>query len=46
MAEGDKAKFDIPWATVLPWVAALADIIAQYKPLVSSRPTAPAEKNH
>jgi hypothetical protein len=44
MAEGDKAKFDIPWATLLPLVAALAGIIAQYKPLVSSRPTAPAEK--
>ena len=44
MAEGDKAKFDIPWATLLPLVAALAGIIAQYKPLVSSRPTVPAEK--
>src|SRR5260370_9521478 len=44
MAESDKAKFEIPWATLLPVVAALEGILAQYNPLVSSRPTVPAEK--
>src|SRR5215469_8814702 len=45
MAGNDKPKFDLPWATVLPLVAVLAGIIAQYKPLVSSRPAVPSEKS-
>jgi len=45
MAENDKPKFDLPWATLLPLIAAFAGIIAQYKPLVSSRPTVPSEKS-
>ena len=45
MAEKDKPKFDIPWATLLPLAAVLAGIIAQYKPLVSSRPAVPSEKS-
>jgi hypothetical protein len=45
MAENDKPKFDLPWATLLPLAAVLAGIIAQYKPLVSSRPAVPSEKS-
>jgi hypothetical protein len=41
MAEDDKPKFDIPWATLLPIVAVLAGIIVQFRPLVSERPAAP-----
>jgi hypothetical protein len=44
MANNDKPKFDIPWATLLPLMAVLAGIVAQYKPLVSTRPATPAEK--
>ena len=44
MAEDEKRKLDIPWATLLPLFAALAGILAQYKPLVSTRPAAPSEK--
>jgi hypothetical protein len=44
MAEDDKRKFDIPWATLLPVIAALAGIVAQYRPLVSARPGIPSEK--
>ncbi len=44
MADDDKRKFDIPWATVLPLIAVLAGIVAQYKPLVSTRPPVPSEK--
>ncbi len=44
MAENDKPKFDLPWATLLPLIAVFAGIVAQYKPLVSSRPAVPAEK--
>ena len=44
MAEEEKRKLDIPWATLLPLVAALAGILAQYKPLVSTRPAAPSGK--
>jgi len=44
MAENDKRKFDLPWATLLPVLAALAGLVAQYKPLVSTRPTIPSEK--
>ena len=44
MAEDEKRKLDIPWATLLPLFAALAGILAQYKPLVSTRPSAPSDK--
>src|SRR5215469_12194110 len=44
MAEDDKQKFDIPWATLLPVIAALAGIVAQFRPLVSERPPIPGEK--
>jgi ABC-type multidrug transport system fused ATPase/permease subunit len=44
MAEDDKPKFDIPWATLLPIVAVLAGIIVQFRPLVSERPAASGEK--
>ncbi|PYJ88842.1 MAG: hypothetical protein DME71_11710 [Verrucomicrobia bacterium] len=44
MADNDKPKFDIPWGTLLPLIAVLAGVIAQYKPLVSKRPTVPSEK--
>jgi hypothetical protein len=45
MAEEQTRKFDIPWATLLPVIAALAGIIAQFKPLVSARPAVPSEKS-
>ena len=44
MADNDKQKFDIPWATLLPIIAAVAGIIVQFRPLVSERPAAPGEK--
>jgi hypothetical protein len=44
MAEDDKPKFDIPWATLLPLIAVLAGIIVQFRPLVSERPAASGEK--
>ena len=44
MADNDKRKFDLPWATLLPLTAVLAGVIAQYKPLVSERPSVPSEK--
>src|SRR5438128_4138261 len=44
MADNDKRKLDIPWATLLPLAAVLAGVIAQYKPLVSERPSVPSEK--
>src|SRR5438477_13195529 len=44
MANNDKPKFDVPWATLLPLMAVLAGVVAQYKPLVSTRPATPAEK--
>src|SRR5438874_8905542 len=44
MADNDKPKFDIPWGTLLPLLAVLAGVVAQYKPLVSTRPTVPSEK--
>jgi len=44
MADNDKRKIDIPWATVLPLAAVLAGVVAQYKPLVSERPSVPSEK--
>ena len=44
MAENNKPKFDLPWATLLPMLAVLAGVIATYKPLVSERPSVPSEK--
>src|SRR5215831_6890746 len=44
MADNDKRKIDIPWATLLPLAAVLAGVIATYKPLVSERPATPSEK--
>jgi hypothetical protein len=44
MVDDDRRKFEIPWVILLPVIAAVAGIIAQYKPLVSERPTAPGEK--
>jgi len=44
MADNDKRKLDIPWATLLPLAAVLAGVIVQYKPLVSERPSVPSEK--
>jgi hypothetical protein len=44
MAENEKRTFDIPWATWLPLIAALAGVIAQLRPLTSARPAAPGEK--
>jgi len=44
MAEQEKKKLDLPWGTLLPLLAALAGVIAQVKPLVSSRPAISGEK--
>jgi len=44
MADNDKRKFDLPWGTLLPLLAVLAGVVAQYKPLVSERPPATSEK--
>src|SRR5438477_10921502 len=44
MAEEQPRKFDLPWGTLLPLLAVLAGVIAQYKPLVSERPSVPSEK--
>jgi hypothetical protein len=44
MAEDDKRKFDLPWATLLPLLAVIAGVVAQYKPLVSTRPSIANEK--
>src|SRR5262249_45005091 len=44
MADDNKRKFDLPWATLLPLMAVLAGVIAAYKPLVSERPSVPSEK--
>ena len=44
MAEGQTPKFDLPWGTLLPVLAVLAGVIAQFKPLVSTRPPVPSEK--
>jgi hypothetical protein len=44
MADNDKRKFDLPWGTLLPLLAVLAGVVAQYKPLVSERPSVPSEK--
>jgi hypothetical protein len=45
MADNDKRKFDLPWATLLPLAAVLAGVVAQYKPLVSTRPAVAKEKS-
>ena len=45
MAEDDKRKFDIPWGTLLPLIAIIAGVVAQLKPLVSTRPSVPGEKS-
>ncbi|HEY2801564.1 MAG TPA: hypothetical protein VGI85_13285 [Chthoniobacterales bacterium] len=44
MSDEAKSKFEVPWGTLLPVLAALAGIVAQFKPLVSTRPPAPAGK--
>lgn len=44
MADQEKRTLDLPWGTLLPVIAALAGVIAQHKPLVSSRPATPGEK--
>ena len=44
MAEEQARKFDLPWGTLLPLLAVLAGVVAQYKPLVSERPSVPNEK--
>jgi hypothetical protein len=45
MADNDKRRIDLPWATLLPLLAVLAGVVAQYKPLVSTRPSIASEKN-
>ena len=45
MADDDKRKFEIPWATLLPLLAAFAGVVAQLRPLVSARPSIPSEKS-
>jgi hypothetical protein len=45
MPEDQKRTFEIPWATLLPVIAALAGILAQFRPLVSARPAIPGEKS-
>ena len=44
MADEPTKKFDLPWGTLLPVLAALAGVISQFKPLVSTRPVAPSQK--
>src|SRR4030095_9552730 len=44
MAEEQTRKFDLPWGTLLPLIAMLAGVVAQYKPLVSERPSVASEK--
>src|SRR5438067_6790408 len=44
MAEEHPRKFDLPWGTLLPLLAVLAGVIAQFKPLLSERPSVPSEK--
>ncbi len=44
VSEETKPKFEVPWGTLLPVLAALAGIVAQVRPLVSTRPSVPAEK--
>jgi hypothetical protein len=44
MADEPTKKFDLPWGTLLPVLAALGGVISQFKPLVSTRPAVPGEK--
>src|SRR5947207_13092033 len=44
MAEEQPRKFDLPLGTLVPLLAVLAGVVAQYKPLVSERPSVPSEK--
>src|SRR5438552_10514455 len=44
MADNDRRKFELPWGTLLPLMAVLAGVIAQFKPLLSERPSVPNEK--
>jgi hypothetical protein len=44
MADEPTKKFDLPWGTLLPVLAALGGVISQFKPLVSTRPPVPSEK--
>jgi len=44
MPDNDKRKFELPWGTLLPLLAVLAGVVAQYKPLVSTRPAVSSEK--
>ena len=44
MAEDQPRKFDLPWGTLLPVIAVVAGVIAQFKPLVSTRPPVPSQK--
>ena len=44
MADEQTRKFELPWGTLLPVLAALGGIISQFKPLVSTRPAVPGEK--
>ena len=44
MADEQTKKFDLPWGTLLPVLAALGGVISQFKPLVSTRPPVPSEK--
>jgi hypothetical protein len=45
MADEPTKKFDLPWGTLLPVLAAVAGLVAQYKPLVSSRPPVSPQKS-
>jgi hypothetical protein len=44
MADEQTKKFDLPWGTLLPVLAALGGVISQFKPLVSTRPPVLSEK--
>lgn len=44
MADEPTKKFDLPWGTLLPVLAAVGGVISQFKPLVSSRPPVPSDK--
>lgn len=44
MADEPTKKFDLPWGTLLPVLAALGGVISQFKPLVSTRPPVPSQK--
>src|SRR5437867_3594070 len=44
MADNDRRKFELRWGTLLLLMAVLAGVMAQYKPLVSERPSVLSEK--